>query len=467
METNLRLQMALKQQLVMTPKMQQALKLLQVPALQLEQLLRTEMIANPMLEEVVDDNTAEEQVDEEAERKHEEDLERWEDYFEAHFNDSLDNGYSKGSYEVREEYERVQVHVPTLHDHLLDQLRLLTRPEEDLQVGEYLIHSLDDAGFLDMSVDEISVKLRVDPLEVERVLVEAVQILAPPGVGARDLRECLLIQLRQAGEEGSLAWRIVESHMQDLERHRFQQIAKALRAPVAEVMAAFDEIGALEPRPGMVHSNDGARAVVPDLVVERVDDEYIINLNDRDIPRLQVSPAYRKLIGKGAGTSKETKAYVVEKLNSANWLIKTIEQRRQTMLKVMTHIVKVQREFLDKGIAHLRPLTLLEVADAIGMHESTVSRVTNGKYVQTPRGVFELKFFFSSALNTDGVGDVSSKAVKDRIATFIRGEDPARPFSDQAIVDLLTREGLQIARRTVAKYRDQLKILPARMRKRV
>ncbi len=465
MDMQIRQVLALKQQLVMTPKMQQALKLLQVPALQLEQLLRTEMIANPMLEEVIEEGELE-TTDDEADQKHEEDLERWEEYFENHFNDSLDNGYSRGSFEAKEEFERTQSDVVTLQALLLDQLRLLSRPESDLQIGEYIINSLDDRGFLEMRVEEIAEKLGIDPDEVERVLREAVQTLDPPGVGARDLRECLLIQLRHVGREVSLAWRIVESHMDDLERHRFQQIVKALRAPLADVMEAFDEIGRLEPRPGMAHSNDGARAVVPDLVVDRVDDEYIINLNDRNLPRLQVSPAYRKLIGRGSKTSKETKAYVVEKLNSANWLIKTIEQRRQTMLKVMTHIVNVQRDFLDRGIAHLKPLTLLEVADAIGMHESTVSRVTNGKYVQTPRGVFELKFFFSSSLASDRGDDVSSKSVKERISGLIREEDSAKPLSDQAIVERLSAEGLKIARRTVAKYRDQLKILPARMRKR-
>lgn len=467
MDMQVRQIMALKQQLVMTPKLQQALKLLQLPLLQLSQTLKAEMIANPMLEEVTEETPEEVEDADDVERQHQEDLAKWEEYFESRADDSADWGYARASREVREEFLRDQADVKTLHDHLIERLRFQKRPELELEIGEYIIHNLDDHGLLDMSSEEIAEKLD-QPVElIEHVLTEAVQSLEPPGVGARSLQECLLIQLRELGREESIAWQIVQEHMVDLERHKLQQIARALRISAEEVREAVDEIATLEPRPGQVYASDSGQTVIPDLVIDRVDGEYLIYLNDREIPRLQVSHSYQKLISKGGGASKETKAYVLEKLNSANWLIKTIEQRRQTMLKVMNHIVKVQREFLDKGIAYMKPLTLADVADAIEMHESTVSRVTNGKYVQTPRGVFELKYFFGSSLASDGGGDVSSKAVKERILQLIRNEDLARPLSDQAIVELLKAEGLNIARRTVAKYRDQLRILPARVRKRV
>ncbi len=466
MDMQIRQVMALKQQLVMTPKMQQALKLLQLPVQQLAQTLKAEMISNPLLEEVSEEPVIEE-VDPEIERKNDEEFEKWEEYFKSQADDATDYGYARASHEAREEYVRDQPATRSLQDHLIEQLRVQSRPEVELQIGEYIIYNLDDNGLLDMTTEEIAEKLNQPPELVERVLREAVQTLEPAGVGARSLQECLFVQLRAAGQEGSLAWKIVENHMADLERHKFQQIARALKVPLEQVREAVADISALEPRPGQIYSATGARSVIPDLIVERVDGEYEIHLNDRELPRLRVSNAYRKLLGRGNGTSKETKEYVVEKLNSANWLIKTIEQRRQTMLKVMNHIVKVQRDFLDRGIAHMKPLTLADVAEAIGMHESTVSRVTNGKYVQTPRGVFELKFFFGSSLESDGGSDVSSKAVRDRILHLIRNEDPANPLSDQAIADELKREGLKIARRTVAKYREQLKILSRRYRKRV
>lgn len=464
MDMQIRQTMALKQQLVMTPKLQQALKLLQVPALQLEQILKAEMLANPMLEEVPTEATDESQ-DDEIDRKHEEDLERWEDYFDAHNQGSMDGGGTRGSYEKKEEFERIQPDVKTFHESLLEQLRLQSRPEDELQIGEYIIYNLDDNGFLTCSVEEIAEKLGEGLERVEHVLRQAIQILDPPGVGAVDLPQCLVIQLRHLGLGDSLAVKIVIEHMPELERRKYPQIAKALKVPLNDVKSAVAIISGLEPRPGQAISSVGARSVIPDLVVERVDGEYIVSLNDRNVPRLQVSPSYRRLIGKGSNSSKETKKYVVEKLNSANWLIKTIEQRRQTMMKVMNHIVKAQRDFFDRGIAHMKPLTLLEVADVIGMHESTVSRVTNGKYVQTPRGVYELKFFFGSSLSSTGGADISSKSVKDKIAGLIRNENSSKPYSDQQIVEILKGGGLKIARRTVAKYRDQLKILPARMRK--
>ena len=291
-------------------------------------------------------------------------------------------------------------------------------------------------------------------------------------MGASDLRECLLIQLDARGDRDTLAWRLIHDHFDHLVNRRFPEIARLLKVTVEEVQGAADEIATLNPRPGTAVSADDPKYVVPDLLVERVDEEYVVMLNDRNVPRLRISSAYESVIRekKKAGATaeeKQTREYLQGKLASAKWLIQTIEQRRRTMIKVMNCIVREQREFFDKGIAFLRPLTLAQVARQIDMHESTVSRVCSGKYVQTPRGVFELKFFFSSGLETDDGEDVSARTAKDIIKTLIDEEDKKDPLSDQRIAELLHEKGLHIARRTVAKYREQLSILPARFRRRV
>jgi RNA polymerase sigma-54 factor len=291
-------------------------------------------------------------------------------------------------------------------------------------------------------------------------------------VGARDLRECLLLQLEARGDKGTLSWRIIADHFDHLVNRRFPELARQLKCSVEEVQAAADVIATLNPRPGLQISAEEPRYVVPDLLVERVDDEYIVLLNDRHLPRLRISSAYEGVLrGKkkaecNQGEAK-TREYIQGKLNSARWLIQTIEQRRRTMIKVMNCIIREQRDFFDKGIAFLRPLTLQQVARQIDMHESTVSRVCSSKYVQCPRGVFELKFFFSSGLETEDGEDVSARTAKDIIRRLIEEEDKRDPLSDQRIAELLHERGLRIARRTVAKYREQLGILPARFRRRV
>jgi len=308
--------------------------------------------------------------------------------------------------------------------------------------------------------------------EVLAVLKE-IQTFDPHGVGARDLRECLLIQLDARGERECLAWRMIHDHFDHLVNRRFPEIARLLKASVHEVQDAADGIASLHPRPGTLVSSEDPKYVVPDLLVERVDDEYVVMLNDRNVPRLRISAAYGDVIAANkrkpdaTDAEKQTREYIQGKLASAKWLIQTIEQRRRTMIKVMNCIVREQREFFDKGIAFLRPLTLAAVARQIDMHESTVSRVCSAKYVQTPRGVFELKFFFSSGLETDDGEDVSARTAKDIIKTLIDEEDKKEPLSDQRIAELLHERGLHIARRTVAKYREQLSILPARFRRRV
>jgi RNA polymerase sigma-54 factor len=477
MEMKHSLNLSMRPALIMTPRLQQALKLLQVPTLELQQILKQEIMQNPLLEEVDDivdnedleaENSPEEEANKEAEDPADQDQIDWSDYMQ----DGLDRTYVPQSEAPAEFLEKVPVSRTTLAESLREQLHFLHLPPAHMTLAEFIVGSLDDRGWLATPIEEI-VQATGRPLEEIEAVLTVVQALEPVGVGARDLRECLLIQLETRGERDTLAWRMIHDQFDNLVNRRFPEISRQLKVSVEEVQAAADVIATLNPRPGLQVSSDDPRYVVPDLLVERVDDEYVVLLNDRHLPRLRISSAYegvlrdrKKKSEMNAGEAK-TREYIQGKLNSARWLIQTIEQRRRTMIKVMSCIIREQREFFDKGIAFLRPLTLQQVARQIEMHESTVSRVCSGKYVQTPRGVFELKFFFSSGLETDGGEDVSARSAKDIIRTLIEEEAKTEPLSDQRIAELLHERGLRIARRTVAKYREQLNILPARFRRRV
>jgi RNA polymerase sigma-54 factor len=459
--------------LVMTPKLQQAIKLLQVPALELQQMLKQELMTNPMLEEPEENEevTPEETVPEksgedEGELKTSENEIDWDRY--------LRDGFEMGSRAAgeREEAEhseepmrRVPVVKVTLQEHLMSQLRMVTDSEENVKIGEFIVGNLDSDGFLDISTEEMAKLLSVEDSKVIEVL-SIIKTLDPVGVGAVDLRECLLIQLEQAGLTESIAYAIVNDHFKDFLQRRYPEISRKLKRSVQDIQAAEETIGKLDPRPGARFSTEEPHYIVPDLIVEKVDDDYVVQMNDRNVPRLRINRAYKKILLSAKSRDKEEHKYVTDKLNSARWLIHTIEQRRQTMIKVMQSILEVQREFFDRGIEHLKPLTLQQIAELVEMHESTVSRVTNGKYVQTPRGVFELKYFFSTGLKTDNGEAASSKRIKARISEIIDKEDGMKPLSDQDIAEMLKEDGFIVARRTVAKYRDQLRILPARKRKR-
>jgi len=465
-----------KQSLVMTPRLQQALKLLQVPTLELQAILKQEMLQNPLLEEVDEildeeeierEGSADEENNKEPEDPVEEEAVDWSEYLQ----DGLDRTYVPSSEQSVEFLEKVPVTRTSLAENLLEQLHFLSLPPDALRIAEFLIGSLDDRGWLVTPVEDVASMLGVEVGAVEKVLA-VVQAMEPPGIGARDLRECLLIQLDARGDRDQLSWKLIHDHFDHLVNRRFPEIARVLKVSAEEVQAAADAIATLNPRPGTAISEEEPRYVTPDLLVERVDEEYVVMLNDRHVPRLRISSAYESVIrGKkkpdATTTEKETRDYIKDRLASAKWLIQTIEQRRRTMIKVMECIIREQREFFDRGIAFLRPLTLAAVARQIDMHESTVSRVCSAKYVQTPRGVFELKFFFSSGLETDDGEDVSARTAKDIIRTLIDEEDKTDPLSDQRIAELLHERGLHIARRTVAKYREQLSILPARFRRRV
>jgi RNA polymerase sigma-54 factor len=488
----------LRQDMRINPRLYQAMELLYMPLLDLEQHLKEELAENPFLEMTEADEQKEVELKEDTKDEPLGDDVDWEEILL----DGFDVGGRRQQFEQKELYEPTPVEAQDLHDHLSEQLRLLSIPEREMRLGEEIIGDIDDAGMLACSIEEVVAGVNqwleevrptalanaqeiqdeeereqelaeiaelfrpYEVVEGERMLT-VIQALDPPGVAARDVRESILIQLRQRDEEESLAYRIIESHFDALINHRWNDIARDLSISPKEVQDAADSISHLDPKPGLKYSVDPEQYVIPDLIVEKIDGEYMVFANDTSLPRLRISQSYKDVAKDKSKFTGENKEFIASKLNSANWMIQAIEQRRQTMLKVMNFIVDRQRDFFERGVQYLRPLTLREVADHIEMHESTVSRVTNKKFVQTPRGVFSLKYFFSSGLSTVGGEDLSARAVRDKIKAMVSDEDPKKPLTDQAIVKMLRTDGVKIARRTVAKYRDQMGILPARMRKRV
>lgn len=497
MKTGLQQHAGLRQELKVNPRLYQAMDLLYMPLLDLQQHLKQELLTNPFLElvepeeeddEASDSDDASEAQDltepesvaePEPEKTGDDDVD-----WEAVLLDGFETGGQREEHEQREYYEPVTVDTRDLSDHLTEQLSLLDLTPRQVFLAEEFVGNINDDGYLACPLDEIQrgvnelLTREAEEREIETAvpafsdaemaaMLQIIQDLDPPGVGARDLRECLLLQLRAAGQRKSLAWRLVEEAFEELIAHRWSELSKRFGISAQTVQAAHDDIAKLDPKPGLRFSAGSDNYIIPDLVVEKIDGQYHIFLNDGNLPRLKLSRAYQEIARDKKRFDTESKDFIANKLNSANWMIQAIEQRRQTMLKVMHYIVDRQRDFFERGVQGLRPLTLREVAEAVGMHESTVSRVTNEKFVQTPRGVLPLKFFFSSGLSTSDGDDVSARGIKDQIEKLVSGEDPRNPLTDQAIVEILQQTGVQIARRTVAKYRDQLGVLPARMRKRV
>ena len=477
MEMKIGLHLKQRQQLVMTPKLQQALKLLQMPTIELQQMLKQEIMENPLLDEEDELIETQETQEEEKERQEPEAKEEekaadpdpeepeekvdWEEYLQSGWEMSAGLGE-----EIQEEFvERVPIAKRSFTDQLISQLRIVTDDERTIEIGDYLVGSLDESGYLTCELEEVAQTCRTSVDEVEKVL-RIIQTFDPPGVGARNLKECLLIQLGARGLEESLAARIIRDHFDDFQQKRYPELAKKLKVSIQEIQSQCQVISTLDPKPGFELVAGEPQYVIPDLVVDKVDDKYVVYLNDRNIPRLRINHVYQEeLLKDGKDGDRETREFIQSRLKSARWLIQTIEQRRRTMVKVMECIVDKQRVFFEKGTAFLRPLTLQQVASEINMHESTVSRVTTNKYVQTPRGVFGLKFFFSSSLGTQDGSEISAKSAKDKIRRIIEQEESRNPLSDQKIADILRKDGLNIARRTVAKYREQLSLLPARMRR--
>jgi RNA polymerase sigma-54 factor len=472
----------------MTPSLQQAIKLLQMSKLELVEEIQQELNENPVLEETADEAVAPERAEtpeapevaaSESTQSAEsgdaeiENRDPFEDIdYESYFNDVEGSYTPRAPIDTGEElpsFENTLTKPGNLAEHLTWQLGMSAAQEREAEVGRAIIGNLNEDGYLRATLEEIQ-QMGDYPLDEVETTLEMIQGFDPVGVAARDLVECLCIQLRHLGEAGTPAETIVRQHMDKLQGRRFKELAEALGLDMEDVQAEVEIVRALDPRPGQKHNVESSRYVVPDVYIVKIDDDYQIVLNEEGLPRLRISQVYRRMVERGgsAATPAEAKEYVRNKLRSAFRLIKSLEERQRTIYKVARSIVKFQREFLDFGIERLRPLVLKDVADDIGMHESTVSRVVNNKYMHTHRGLFELRFFFHSGITTSNGGEsVSSLTVKDRIKKIITGEDNHHPLSDAAIVKLLKAEGLQIARRTVAKYREELKIPASSNRKRV
>lgn len=476
----------------MTPQLQQAIKLLQLSRLELVQSVAQELTENPVLEELslessedapegesesaVEAPAAAEALPEtpperEGTQELKSDLElgpQWDEYLNE-MGDGRDYGSAEADDKELPSYDQTLTRLPSLSDHLRWQLHLSTSAPAIVRGGEWIIGNLDDDGYLRASLDELSQQSGIASRDMERAL-DLIQGFDPQGVGARDLRECLLIQARQLDLGGSLVERIILDHLPDLEKRKYPQIAKALAVTPQEVMEASQVIiHELEPKPGRPYLTSETNYVTPDVYVIKVEDRYVVQLNDEGLPRVRINPYYRKLLNSKDSVDKVTKEYIEERLRSAQWLIKGMEQRSKTIYKVAESIVKFQGEFLDSGISQLKPMVLKDVAEDIGMHESTISRVTTNKYMHTPQGIFPMKFFFTTGF-TVGAGsgtEISSLTVKDVIQKMIKEEDLSAPLKDQQIVDALKAKGIDIARRTVAKYREELRIPPTSVRRRV
>ncbi len=498
MSLELKQQLKMTQQLVMTPQLQQAIKLLQLSRMELVDLVRTEMQENPLLEGA-DENDEEsvpdgaspaeaaqiEQAPTHKEAEKAEEVKGEEGANEIDWDQYLDHYQLQGhtapsnrglADDEMPGYEATLTKRTDLHDHLEWQLRLSNMTIDEQRVALLVIGNLDDDGYFKMPpVDgEPEESITRDPMvrvafeagvgiEFAEQVLKKVQTFDPIGVAARDLRECLLLQVRHLNADTPEIVAIIERHLKHLESKNYAAIAKDLRVSIDEVVKAVKVISRLEPKPGRAHSGDEPQYITPDVYVYKMGDRYMTVLNDDGLSKLRISGLYRQALKNGkAGSAKE---YIQEKLRSAVWLIRSIHQRQRTIYKVTESIVKFQRDFLEKGIAHLKPLILRNVAEDIGMHESTVSRVTTNKYVHTPQGIFELKFFFNSAINKTGGDEIASEAVKNHIKVIVAAEDPKRPHSDQRIVEILKDQGIEIARRTVAKYREVLGVLPSSKRK--
>jgi RNA polymerase sigma-54 factor len=475
-----RLSLRQSQRVVMTPLLQQAIQLLQLSTLELQEVVQKELLENPLLEELQetpetpeapDSREAPVEPDPRVTQASEvaptpESSERQTDDLPFDLTAVMFDDHEERSLVAQEDrddlpFENIVRSVSSLTDHLDEQLRFTVEDPVVRRIGDEIIGNLDEDGYLRAAVDEIAQRCSVPPTEVEKVLT-MIQAFDPPGVAARSIQECLLIQLRVDPNPDPVSVEIVDQYFDDLSRRRYPDIARAMKLPLDRVMESVEEIMGLEPKPGRRFGGNDSRYIIPDVVVYKLGGEYVVVLNEDGIPRLRVNSLYRSLL---RSSGDEAKQYVEQKLRSAMWLIKSVDQRQRTLRKVTTSIVKFQREFLDKGLAYLRPLSLRDVGEDIGMHESTISRVTTNKYVETPQGLFELKFFFHSGIASGDGEMVSSVSVKKMIQDLLANEDPAKPLSDQEVAQILKGRGLTIARRTVAKYREELGILPSHQRR--
>ncbi len=499
MAQGLQLSQRLTQSLVLAPQLQQSLALLQAPTLELKALVEQELQQNPVLEETAAPET-------EQQEKENRDTEQPEPADPADpaeppadlaFDPAAEKSNSEPVDDFQAEFERLvqldqewrdhfaQTNIPTrtsaeeeekrqfmfdslvagtsLQEMLLEQVRESALPQEQWPVAEMLIGNIDDYGYLKATLEELTQSTGLPAEKILEVL-KVIQSFDPPGVGARDLRECLMLQLERAGQQAGLEYRIVRDFMEALGKRRIPEIARGTGTEVDEVQDALENIARLEPRPGRAYLPDNDQYILPEVFVQRSGDDFVVTTNNEHIPHLRISNTYKDLMSQGQNTP-EVRNYIREKIRAGKFLIKSLHQRQQTILNIAREIVHRQREFMDKGVAHLKPLTMVQIAQVVGVHETTVSRAVSGKYMQTPQGIFEMKYFFTAGIQTASGDGLSNTSVKDMIAEIFKAEDPAKPLSDQEVVRMLQDKGIVIARRTVAKYRTELNILPSNLRK--
>lgn len=479
MAIEMRQQMKLSQQLVMTPQLQQAIKLLQLSRLELQDLVQQELEENPILDETVEQEETKELQQVEVQEIEPAPLEEsgrlqevtagsetiremdWDSYLDGY---TYSSGEQYRDDEDRPSFENLLTKKGTLVDHLMWQLNLSKFTEDEIKAGVEIIGNIDDDGYLRSTVEDIARSCELPEGTVETAL-DSIQDFDPPGVAARNLRECLLIQVLQLGMQGSIVELILRDHLKDLETRRYKQIARALGVSIQDILTAAKVIAGLDPKPGHIFANDDIQYISPDIFVYKVGDDYVVTLNDEGLPMLRINPYYteEKVRSLDPGASE----YVNEKIRSATWLIKSIHQRQRTIFKAAKSIVKFQREFFERGIDYLKPLVLRDVAEDIGMHESTISRVTTNKYMHTPQGIFEMKYFFNSAISVSGGEFIASESVKRKIKELIEAEDPRKPLSDQTLAEMLADGSINIARRTVTKYREMLRLGSSSERRRM
>ena len=456
-------------QQVLSPQLQQSLLILQVPLLELHNLVQQEMETNPVLEELPSELSPEERngAESSADDNFQEEFEKlatldeeWRDYM------AQSGSYTGGSQEAKDKrqffFDSIAVQ-ETLQQHLMTQLNQTVLNASDRKTAELIIGNIDDNGFLQSTPEEMALSSGVAKEDFEKMLA-LIQSFYPPGVGARDLRDCLLIQLQREGKESSLEYKIISEHMEDLGKRRFPEIARRMNISVEEVQKCANNIAQLNPRPGQAFAAAPQNYVLPDVTVEKVDGDYQIILNNEQIPHLRISNIYKDIIAQSDNGS-EVKDYIRDKIRSGKFLIRSIHQRQQTISNIAQQIVSRQQDFLDHGSSHLKPMTMKEIADAVGVHETTVSRAVSGKYMATPQGVFEMKYFFTPGYQTATGESMSNTSVKEAILNLVKHEDGNAPLSDQEIVEMMSERGVPIARRTVAKYRTELNILPSNMRR--
>ena len=476
-----------QQKLVMTPELIQAIQILQFNTQELDSYVEEQLLVNPVLEHVHPDNNEHDAQAEQADdneyrhdyaepsrkeetkeiKKKDDDFD-WKEYVRDRQYDDISYGQwsDRSSEEKENNYEQyVSFSDVTLPEHLMFQLQFAAPKKDCRKVGKYVIESLDENGYMTSSVEEIAAATGTSEEKVLKV-IDIIHTFDPAGVGARNLAECLIIQLRQAGQLTDVFEKVIDERLEDLANNRLAAIAKDMGISVKDVQDMSDIIRTLEPKPGRGFATQtDNRYIVPDVLVERVDDEYVVTINESSTPKLMVSSYYQNLL-KDAETDDKLNKYLSDRVNSALWLIKSIEQRKQTIYNVVTSVVKRQKDFLDKGSKYMKTLTLKDVAEEVGIHESTVSRSINGKYLQCPRGVFEIKYFFSAGVSGDEGEGISSKSIKEFIKEIVENEDPKSPCSDQSMVEILKEKGINISRRTVAKYRDEMNILSSSKRRR-